>query len=321
MRLSLVLPAFFGATVAMAEPPRVAVDIAPLHSLVAQVMEGVGTPDLVIRPGASPHHYALRPSEAAALAEADLVVWMGEGLTPWLAGSLDELAGDAHRVTLLDPAHTRLLPLREEVVFEHDEHASHDDHGEHEEDESHDDHADADEHEHHHHGGNDPHAWLDPGNAALWVMVLAGELALLDPENADTYRTNAADAAARLDVLKQELTETVRPVRAVPFMVFHDAYHYFEEAFDIHAAAAIALSDASRPGPARIAALRDLAVERQVACVLTEPQFDPKLARTIVGDDYEIRAVDPMGMDIPPGPALYPALMRALAAGFASCAP
>ena len=242
MRLYLFLTALFAASIASAEVPRVSVDIAPVHSLVAQVMEGAGEPDLILRPGASPHHYAMRPSEAAVLAEADLVIRMGDALTPWLGSAMDRLAGGARQVVLLEAEQTEVMPLREGVEFEHGAHGE--------------------EHDHAHHGDTDPHAWLDPANAQRWLFLIADELSALDSENAELYRANAARRADQLEVLKEEIARRMKPVKNAPFLVFHDAYQYFEAAFGIRAAAAISLGDAARPGPARIAALRDLASQK-----------------------------------------------------------
>lgn len=324
MRSLAVLSGAIGlAGAAMAEVPKVATDIAPVHSLVARVMQGVGTPDLIIRPGASPHGYAMRPSEATALEGADLVIWVGESLTPWLEGAIDALASDAHVIELLGEGDTRVLPFREGVAF-----AAHD-HGEdaHEApgQEDHADHADnaaqdqaADDHGHAHEGA-DPHAWLDPMNARLWLGVIAQELAAHDPANAALYAANATAAQAELDALTVEIAAQVAPVRGKPFLVFHDAYQYFEAAFDLSATGAIALSGAADPGPARIAQLRDLAQEQNIACVFSEPQFDPKLVRTVFGDVAGHGVLDPLGADVTPGPDLYPALMRHMAAALTGC--
>src|SRR6056297_1885864 len=206
IRLIATLTAGLGfAGAALAETPKVVADITPVHSLVAQVMEGAGTPALLIAPGASPHGYAMRPSEAAALDAAELVFWMGEGLTPWLEGAIDSLAGDAQVIALLGAGETRVLPFREGIAFEahdekgHDDH-SHDDHGHEGHDEhGHDEHG-HDEHGHDEHGhghdGADPHTWLDPTNARAWLDVIAAELAGHDPGNAALYKANAAAAQA-----------------------------------------------------------------------------------------------------------------------------
>ncbi len=312
MRRFLIFPLILWSLVAWisaasAEPPRVAADIAPVHSLVAQVMQGVGTPDLIIPAGGSPHHHALRPSEAAALSGADLVIWMGPALTPWLDSAIAKLAADSRQVVLLDAEASHLLPLREGIAFDDEDHENHEAHGE----------AEA----HHHAGGIDPHAWLAPGNARIWLALIAGELAALDPENADLYRANAQVAAQEIDAMSQQISDRLRPDEIAPFIVFHDAYQYFEQAFDLRAAAAVSLGDAARPGPARLAALRDMIVQEGIACVLTEPQTDPGLARAILPVGHRVGVLDPLGAQIPPGPAHYTLMMMALAEGFAVCAP
>jgi len=342
----LSLPATLLAGTAMAEVPRVAVDIAPVHSLVARVMQGVSQPDLIVQPGASPHEYSLRPSEAAALQEADVVFWMGEDLTPWMASAVETLANDADVTTLLEADGVTLLDLREGALFEahvhgaeeqdheahdHEEHAEgeeHDhDHEEHAEAEAHDhdheEHAEAEGHDHDHdhaHGDHDPHAWLSPENAATWLNVIAGQLSAADPDNAGTYFANATAARDELDALSVEIDGILDPVRGRRFIVFHDGYQYFEAAFDFPASGAISLSDASDPSPARISEIRGRVADEGIACVLSEPQFDPGIVETVMGGTEASTAVlDPLGSDLEPGPDLYPQMLRNLASSLASC--
>lgn len=311
---------------ALAEGPHVTTDIAPVHSLVARVMQGVGAPEVIVRPGASPHGYAMRPSEAAALEQADLVFWMGEGLTPWLEGAIGSLASDAHVIELLGAAGSRVLPFRDGIVFaayEHGESHAEEEHG-------HEDHAEDsaghEEHEHeehddhgHSHDGADPHAWLDPQNARVWLALIAEELAEHDPDNAAAYAANAEAGQAELEALAEEITAQLAPVHDTPFLVFHDAYQYFETAFDVTATGAIALSDAASPGPARIAALRDMAETRGVVCVFSEPQFDPKLVETVFGSVATHGVIDPVGSQLEPGPGLYLQMLRDMAGAMADC--
>ena len=325
------------ANPASADVPSVAADIAPIHSLVATVMDGVGTPDLIVQPGASPHEYSLRPAEAEALQRADIVFWVGEPLTPWLRRSVETLAGDAKSVELLETDGTTELDFREGATFAvHDhteeDHEAHDDQNaeeRHDHDEDHqetrgeDDHAHADhghdEHAHEHHG-HDPHAWLDPENARVWLDVIASNLGALDPEHAEIYAANAAKAKTQLATLIGEIDAELEGARGNAFIVFHDAYQYFENRFDLSAAGSIRLSDASSPSPSRIAEIRDKASELKVACVFAEPQFDPDLVRTVFeGTDIEIGVLDPLGSDLEPGPDLYPTLIRNLAESLASC--
>lgn len=341
MTLSLTA-ALLGGT-AIADVPSVAADIAPVHSLVARVMDGVGTPDLIVQSGASPHEYSLRPSEAAALQGADLVFWIGPDLTPWLAETLETLSPDATTTELLEVDGTLELEFRESALFEahdHEENDEHDDHGDEKaEDHSEDDHAHKDEHddhaeddhkdeghgdheghEDHAHGAHDPHAWLSPRNAATWLNVIAAQLSTADPENAGAYFANAAAGRAELDTLIEDIDATLAPVRGGQFIVFHDAYQYFEVAFDFPAAGAISLSDASDPSPARIAEIQARISNQGVNCVLAEPQFNAGLVATVLdGTDAKTSILDPLGSSLEPGPALYPALITGLADALAEC--
>ena len=327
---SKLLPAAVFATLtapAWAEVPRVATDIAPVQSLVARVMQGVGTPDLIVAPGASPHSYSLRPSEAAALQEAGLIVWIGPDLTPWLADAVATLAPGAGVVTLLSVEGTTVLPFREGATFEahdHDGHDDHDDHGhdDHDHDHGHDDHAgDKDDaHDDHAHGASDPHAWLAPANAAVWMGEIAAQLSALDPGNAPIYAANAAAGQQELADLGAELAASLAPLHDRPFVVFHDAYQYFEQAFDMAATGAISLSDASDPSPARIAEIRDRIADQGVACVLSEPQFDPGIVAAVMdGLPARTGVIDPLGADLEPGPGLYPAMLRNMAQTLSDC--
>ena len=317
--LSLVAMLTRGA--AMADVPRVAVDIAPVHSLVARVMEGVGTPDLILPPGASPHEYNLRPSEAGALQAADLVFWIGPDLTPWMADAIATLAGDAEVTALLGAGGSLELPFREGALFEgHGEDAGEDgdhghDHG-HDDDHGHDHGHDDD----HGHGDHDPHVWLAPGNAAIWLDLIAGKLSAADPENAGTYFVNAAAGRDEIAALTDEIEGILAPVRGKRFIVFHDAYRYFEESFDFPASGAISLSDASDPSPARIAEILGRIAEQGIDCVLAEPQFNAALVATVMdGSAARTGVIDPLGSDLEPGPGLYGQLMRNMATVLAGC--
>ena len=367
--LSLSVTASLLGGTAMADAPNVAVDIAPVHSLVARVMDGVGDPSLIVQPGASPHGYSLRPSEASALQGADLVFWIGEDLTPWLEDAIDTLAEDAAVTTLLEADGTTLLDFREGALFEahdhddhydhghdgHDEHAEdkdhdHDehDHEEHAENEEHDhdheehaeekehdhddhgdeDHAEHDDHGHedhadhdgHDHGEHDPHAWLSPQNASTWLNIVAAQLSAADPDNAGAYFANAAAARAEMEALAAEVNATLDPVRGGSFIVFHDAYQYFENDFGFPASGAISLGDASDPSPARIAEIQDRIQEEGVDCVLAEPQFNPGIVATVLdGTEASTGVIDPLGAALEPGADLYPQLIRNMAATLAEC--
>ena len=311
---------------AHADTPQVAVDIAPVHSLVARVMEGVAVPDLIIQPGASPHEYSLRPSEAAALQASDLVFWVGPGLTPWLADTIETLAQEASATALSKLDGTVKLEFRESAMFEvhdHDDHSGHDDHDAHADHDAHDDHDDHDGtagHDEHDHGAYDPHTWLSPKNAMTWLNAIAGQLSAVDPDNAGAYYANAAAGRAEIEVLMGDVTAILDPLRNGRFIVFHDAYQYFEQDFNFPASGALSISDASDPSPARIAEIRDRIAEQGIDCVLAEPQFNPGLIATVLdGTDAQTGILDPIGSDLEPGSALYPDMIRNLAKALASC--
>jgi zinc transport system substrate-binding protein len=311
------------ATAAMAEPNVVA-SIKPLHSLAASVMEGVGTPTLLVDGAASEHSYALRPSDARALSQANLVFWVGEGLETYLTGSIANLAGEAHVVELAEIEGIRLLKLRtggdweaHDHDHEHDhgteEHAHEDGHGE---DHDHD-HAAPDEN---HHTGYDAHLWLDPENARRIVAAMVEALSEQDPENARIYRANGDRTADRLAALDRELAAALAPVKDVPYVVFHDAYQYFESRYDLAAVGSITVSPERQPGAQRLHEIREKISGLDVRCVFSEPQFEPALIDTLrEGTAVPTGELDPLGADLSNGPDLYFELMRNLAGSLKSC--
>ncbi|MEQ8895624.1 MAG: zinc ABC transporter substrate-binding protein [Roseovarius sp.] len=327
--LPFTLSASLLAGAALAEVPDVAADIAPVHSLVARVMADVGQPDLILPPGASPHEYNLRPSEAQALQDAELVFWIGPDLTPWLDGSIETLADGAEVITLSGLDATTTLPTRESALFEaHDhDHGDHDhgDHGDHDHEDHGDHDHDHDDHDHDHadahdHGGQDPHMWLSPQNASVWLTAIADALSAADPENAEAYAANAAAGREELADLSREIADILSPVRGENFIVFHDAYQYFEQSFDMLASGAISLSDATDPSPARIAEVQNRVAELGVGCVLSEPQFNPGVVAAVMeGSEARTGVLDPIGSDLKPGPELYPQMLRNLAHALAEC--
>ena len=303
--ISLSAAAILMSSTAMADVPSVAVDIAPVHSLVARVMRSVGEPNLIIPTNASPHRYNLRPSEAKALQDANLVFWMGEGLAPWMENALDSLASNAKIIALLDQKETELMEFREGALFEEHDH---------------DDHADHDDHDEHAHGKYDPHAWLSLENARTWLNLIAAQLSATDPENAGVYFSNAAEARAELATLISEVNKMLKPVRGMKFVVFHDAYQYFEKSFDFPASGAISLSDASDPSPARIAQIHGRIKEQGIDCVLAEPQYKPGLVATVLdGSSAKASVIDPLGYGLEVGEELYPQLIRQMAKTLINC--
>ncbi|MCH2493548.1 MAG: zinc ABC transporter substrate-binding protein [Gammaproteobacteria bacterium] len=300
-------------TPASADVPQVATDIPPVHSLVSQVMGDLGTPKLIVPPGTSPHGYAMRPSEARALQDADVTFWMGPDLTPWLGRAIKSLTGNAINVALSNSEDLVRHPFRTGATFDsHDHH----DHGDEHKEAHKDDHGDhGDEHE-----GLATHRWLDPDNARILLGVISSTLAGLDPTHADTYRANAAQAKKAIAALTHELDAALQPIRGRPFIVFHDAYQYFEHRFNVDASGSVALGDASSPGPARIAAIRQKVQTLGAHCVFSEPQFRSKIITTVIeGTTARSATLDPLGATLKPGPELYSQLLRNLGDNLLTC--
>lgn len=306
---SILTVFLFAAVPLRAEVPRVVTDFAPVHSLVSMVMDGVGSSDVLLRPGASPHSYAMRPSDASALENADLVVWIGRGLTPWLEGPIEQLAGDARILGLLEIAPVQRANEVADDHGEHDDHKDHDDHDDHDEHAGHDD-----------HGDTDPHAWLDPVNAVHWVFEIAEALAALDESNADAYRENAQTAAAKISALQSETAAAFAAAGEKRFAVHHDSYGYFEDRFGLDHAFAITNSHSVTPGAARIAELRESVRQTALNCVLTDGIESRGLLDTVVeGHQTRILVADPTGGDSALGPLLYMDIARNLADALSDC--
>ena len=315
---SLAAVAAFLSPSLLADVPRVAVDVPPVHSLVARVMGDLGQPAFVMRPGTSPHGYAMRPSEAGALERSEVIFWVGEALTPWLGREIDALAPDAISVELMALETTRRLDTRDGATFAAHGHEETHGHAEtHGHDEAHD-HEEA--HADGHGGAYDPHGWLDPANARAWLDAIAATLAALDPPNAARYAANAAAGQAGIDDLIARTAERLMPLRERPFVVFHDSFHYFEERFGVRAAGALSPNDASDPSPARVQAVRETIGGLDVGCVFAEPQFDPALIRSLVdGLDVVVGTLDPLGAAVAPGATLYERLVDDIAESMLDC--
>jgi zinc transport system substrate-binding protein len=313
--LTFAASAVVGA--AAQEPPKVVVSIAPIHSLVAAVMEGVGEPYLIVAGAGSPHAYALRPSEAEALQNADLVVWVGESMETFLADTIPTLAPGAQVLELMEVPGVTVLAMREGDGWEPHEHEGEEHDEEHEEDHEGDEHEEDHEHEHE---GVDGHIWLDPENAKAIVAATAEQLAEIDPAHAATYRANGERARDAIDASTADIAQRIAPVADKPYIVFHDAYQYFQRHFGTLAVGSVTVSPEKQPGAARIAEIRRRLVSEGVICVFREPQFSPQVIETIVeGTDVRIGVLDPLGAGIAPGPRQYEMLMTALADGLVAC--
>ena len=314
---------------------KVVTSIKPIHSLISYVMDGVGTPGLLVDGSSSPHTFQLKPSHATMLQEADIVFWIGEDLESFLETPLESIAKDAKQVTLMESEDIEMLKFREKNVFddhddhgdEHDEHDEHEEHGdEHDEHEEHgdehDEHGDEhDEHAHHdghNHGEFDIHFWLDPEIAKTIVQIAAKEMSEIDPANASKYEANAAKALNELDQLINDTRGKIN--KDATYVVFHDAYQYFEQRFGIEVIGALTVNPEVLPGAKQLAEITEVIEHEGVNCLFSEPQFNPSIAETIASDTGVKAAVlDPLGAELEPGKDLYFDLISDMASSFESC--
>lgn len=301
----LCIVALFAAPAAAA--PAVVASIKPVHALVAGVMAGVGTPALLVAGSASVHSYSLRPSDAARLDRAAVVFWVGPALERFLERPLATLGAKAEVVALMAAPGVRVLPAREGGLWER-----------------HDDEPDrvAADHDTTDQGAaeRDGHIWLDPGNAKAMVAAIARTLSTADPANAAHYAANAAAVATRIDALDGELAARLAPVKGRPFVVFHDAYQYFERHYGLNAVGSITVAADRPPGARRVTEIKAKIAAHGAVCVFAEPQFQPRLVTALIaGTGARMGSLDPEGSSLDPGPDLYDRLMRGLADGLAGC--
>ena len=297
---------------------KVVASIKPIHSLASYLMDGVAKPDLIVDGYASPHGFAMKPSHAKMLQNADIVFWVGEDLENFLEKPLDSIATKAEKIELMDAKGIVKLKFRERNIFgDHDDHDDHDDHG-HKKKDDHDDHDDHDEHEGHHHGEFDPHIWLDPINASAILKEMTEHLIENDSKNASKYNSNLKKALKDIDKLTADVKSELN--QSVASIVFHDAYQYFEERFGVNILGAFTVNTDVMPGAEQLAEIREIIEHDNVACVLSEPQFNPDIIKAVAKDmNIKTGVVDPLGATLKPGKNLYFDLIRNMSASFKGC--
>ena len=298
---------------------KVIASIKPIHSLVSYVMDGVGTPEILVDGSSSPHSFQLKPSHAKMLQNADIVFWIGEDLETFLETPLDSIATNAKKIAIMELNDIQLLEFREKHIFEdHDEHVEEDGHDEHVEENGHDEHVEENGHDEHNHGEFDIHFWLDPEIAKVIVKNIARELSKIDVANKSIYKANAVKAIEELDALIT--TTKLRINTNASYVVFHDAYQYFEKRFGIEVLGALSVNPEILPGAKQLAEIREVIQHEKVNCIFSEPQFNPSIANTIAQDTGVKSAVlDPLGARLEPGKDLYFDLIKDMASSFESC--
>ena len=306
---------------------KVVTSIKPIHSLASYLMDGVAKPDLIVDGYASPHGFAMKPSHAKMLQNADIVFWVGEDLENFLEKPLDSIAAKAEKIELMEIKGLVKLKFRERNIFDdHDDHGhkKKDDHDDHDHDDhakkkdGHDDHDDHDGHEGHHHGEFDPHIWLDPINAKVILFEMSKHLIENDPTNESAYRANLSKAYKDIDKLTSDVTAELNESTAS--IVFHDAYQYFEERFKVNILGAFTVNTDVLPGAEQLAEIREVIEHDKVACVFSEPQFNPNIIKAVAKDmNIKTGIVDPLGATLTPGKGLYFDLIKNMSKSFKGC--
>lgn len=302
--LALAAPLFTLSLPAHAEVPKVVASIQPLHSLAAMVMDGLGTPALLVSGTASEHGYSLKPSDMRAIEAAKVAVIVDTGYETFLAKPLKARGSKITTIAMADLPGLTVYEPREGGVWEAHAHKKHD----------------HDAHGHDHHDELDGHVWLDPRNAQLLLTALAEQLSELDPANAAAYQRNADTARTKLAALDVELKDKLAPLAGKPFVVFHDAYQYFEARYGLTGAGSITVDPDRSPSAKRMAALKDKLVASKASCVFREPQFPAGVVDSLAKSaNARVGLLDPQGASLPSGPALYPALLGNLADSLTKC--
>ena len=309
---------------------KVVTSIKPLHSLASYLMDGVGKPDLIVDGYASPHGFAMKPSHAKMLQNADLIFWVGEDLESFLEKPLSSIAKKAEKIELMEIKGLNVLKFRERNIFDEHDHDDHDDHGKKEDDhddhdhdehakkEEHDDHDDHDDHEGHAHGEYDPHIWLDPMNAKVILNEMVEHLIENDAKNAAKYKSNLKKALKEIDKLNKDVKAELS--KSTASIVFHDAYQYFEERYDVNILGAFTVNTDVMPGAEQLAEIREIIEHDKVTCVFSEPQFNPDIIKAVAKDmNIKTGVIDPLGATLDPGKDLYFKLIRNMSASFKGC--
>ena len=333
---------------------KVVASIKPIHSLASYLMDGIAKPDLIVDGYASPHGFAMKPSHAKMLQNADLIFWVGEDLESFLEKPLSSIAKKAEKIELMETKGLQVLKFRERNIFDeqedhdhghkkkddhddhddhghkkkddhddHDDHGhkkkdDHDDHGHKEDGHKEDDHDDHDDHEGHHHGEFDPHIWLDPINAKVILNEMVEHLIENDAKNASTYKSNLDKALKDIDKLTMEVMTELN--QSTSSIVFHDAYQYFEKRFNVNVLGAFTVNTDVMPGAEQLSEIREIIEHDKVACVFSEPQFNPDIIKAVAKDmNIKSGVIDPLGATLNPGKDLYFDLIKNMSKSFKGC--
>ena len=310
--ISIIILYFFSNfNVFASETKGVITTIKPIESLVNAVIGDTGKTVSLIPPEISPHEFRLKPSDVRILQNSNIVFYISSHLETGIVKMFKNLPKNIKTINLMEETGIDHLSIRDNEAWElHD----HDDHDKHDaKDEKHDDH---DKHD----TNDDIHIWLDPDNAIKIVRKINKELSLFFPKNAMIYNDNSSKLINEIESLKIELKKELLPIKDKPYIVFHDAYQYFERAFELNAIGSIALENDVASSPKQISFIKDKILKSQATCVFQEPQFDSKLVNTVVeGTKARIGILDPIGVNIVEKENFYLQLLRNMSKSLKKC--
>ena len=346
----IILILFSSSNLFAADTKGVITTIQPINSLVSAVIGDTGKTISLIPADISPHEYKLKPSDAKKMQEANIIFFVSNHLESSVTKVFKNLPKNIKIINLLEETGIEHLAIRDNEAWERHDHHGHEDHDDH--DKKHDDHDDHDKHgkkhddhddhdkhakkhddhdDHDKHGKkhddhddheskDDVHIWLSPDNAIKIVEKVNKELTLLFPDNASKYSENSNKMIDEIKKLKNELAKDLAPIKGKPYVVFHDAYQYFEKTFDLNAVGSVALEGDIASSPKQISFIKDKIKKLNASCVFQEPQFDSKLVKIVVeGTNAQIGTLDPLGVNISGKENFYIQLLKNMAKSLKEC--
>lgn len=284
--------------IANAKQLKVIASIKPIHSLVSRVMGDLGTPELLMTGGLTPHIFRMKPSDIKKVINADVLFYISPKFETFLKSTTLTKRPTLNAVAFAQQEGIKLLPYRTSKVWF----------------------AEGKVDDRHAHNEMDMHIWLDPSNTGRIVTIIEETLSKLDPDNTITYVKNSKLLIKELYEQEELIRELLRPVRQSAMIVYHDAFQYYEKAFSLKSFGAIQLKSDETPSIKHLAALKKIAAERNVTCVLAIPGTHPRIATVVMGDTKAgYGVVDHLGQYLEPGPNSYFQLMFEITQSILDC--
>lgn len=294
--LLLCLPVLQSCQVEPPAKPVIVSTIKPIHALVYAIAGGENSP-LEIRQllpdGASPHHYALKPSDMRTLETARVVFRIGSGLETFLDKPLATAIPTRAVITFADTTGIQALGSRHQHGDDHAGHAA---------------------------NSADLHLWLNPVNAIAMSREIARALSAADSAHQADYLANAQQLIAQIEATDARIRQQLAPLSQQPYLSFHDAWQHFDTHYGLNFAGAVTLDISRLPGARHVQDIRKIIEEKRAVCLFQEPQFSPAMVKTLVeGSNIRLGELDPLGMELTLDKDTYPKLLQTAADSFQQC--